>query len=203
MHFNCFSSQRGRALMRSLVAGMSLSAAGLVSLVMYEGYTSRAVVPVKADVPTIGFGSTVHEDGSPVKLGDITTPQNALKKTLAHISRDEQAFRDSLSGAFLTQPEYDLYLDFVYNFGLSNWRKSEMRKQILQGEHRAACDALLAWRYQGRSPNRRDCSLPTSWGPKGCKGVWLRQQERHAKCLAAVDAASTPPATPDEPGVTR
>ncbi|RWY04518.1 lysozyme, partial [Pseudomonas aeruginosa] len=28
-----------------------------------------------------------------------------------------------------------------------------------------------------------DCSLPKNWGPKGCKGVWTRQQERHAQCI--------------------
>jgi len=54
---------------RSAVAVLALSAATLVGIVRHEGYTDRAVIPVKGDVPTIGFGTT---EG--VKLGDKTTP---------------------------------------------------------------------------------------------------------------------------------
>lgn len=176
--------QLGKARLRTIVAAMSLSAAGLVGLVMQEGYTDRAVIPVKGDVPTVGFGSTAHEDGRPVRLGDTTTPQRALRTAQAHLSREERAFRDSLPGVALTQGEYDLYIDFVYNFGSGNWARSSMRRHLLAGDYRAACDALLEWRFQGRGPARRDCALPSSWGPGGCKGVWLRQQQRHATCLA-------------------
>ena len=34
-----------------------------------EDYTDRAVIPTKGDVPTVGFGSTRHEDGSRVQMG--------------------------------------------------------------------------------------------------------------------------------------
>ncbi|MBD3814505.1 MAG: lysozyme, partial [Betaproteobacteria bacterium] len=44
--------------MRRTVAGLTLSAAALVGIVLHEGYTDRAVIPVKGDVPTIGFGTT-------------------------------------------------------------------------------------------------------------------------------------------------
>ena len=40
--------------MRRTVAGLTLSAAALVGIVLHEGYTDRAVIPVKGDVPTIG-----------------------------------------------------------------------------------------------------------------------------------------------------
>ena len=54
---------------RRTVAALTLSAAALVGIVLHEGYTDRAVIPVKGDVPTIGFGTT-----SGVKIGDTTTP---------------------------------------------------------------------------------------------------------------------------------
>ncbi len=41
---------------RRTVAALTLSAAALVGIVLHEGYTDRAVIPVKGDVPTIGFG---------------------------------------------------------------------------------------------------------------------------------------------------
>lgn len=56
-----------------------------------------------------------------------------------------------------------------------------MRRDLLAGNYRQACDDLLKWRNQGG----RDCSLPKNWGPQGCKGVWTRQQKRHAQCIAA------------------
>lgn len=165
---------------RIVIAVLSLSAAGLVGLVSREGYTERAVVPTKGDVPTVGFGSTRHSGGVAVKMGDSTDPVRALIAAGAHISAEESRFRASLPGVALTQGEYDVYVDFVYNFGFGSWANSSMRRHLLAGRYREACDALLMWRRQAG----RDCSLPQNWGPQGCKGVWTRQQERHSKCLA-------------------
>ena len=163
---------------RMLVAGLSMSAAAFIGLVVHEGYTDRAVIPTKGDVPTVGFGSTRHEDGSRVRMGDATTPVNALKKALAHIGKEEQIFRDSLPGVFLSQVEYDQYVDFSYQYGTGTWLKSSMRRELLAGNHRAACDALLKYRFAAGY----DCSTP---GNRRCMGVWTRQLERHAACMGA------------------
>lgn len=160
------------------VAAMSLSAAAFVGLAVHEGYTDRAVIPTKGDVPTVGFGSTRHEDGSRVRMGDRTTPVNALKKAQAHISKEEQIFRDSLPGVFLSQVEYDQYVDFSYQYGTGTWLKSSMRRELLAGNHRAACDALLKYRFAAGY----DCSTP---GNRRCMGVWTRQLERHKACVGA------------------
>ena len=79
----------------------------------------------------------------------------------------------------LTQAEYDLYMDFVYQYGSGAWLKPRSpRTQLLQGDHRGACDALLQWRFMGTF----DCSTP---GNRRCMGVWTRQQARHKACLEA------------------
>jgi GH24 family phage-related lysozyme (muramidase) len=176
--------------MRLPVAVLSLSAAAFVGLVVSEGYAPSAVIPTKGDVPTVGFGSTVHADGTKVKMGDQTTPVEALQTASAHLKKDEMAFKASLPGAFLTQAEYDLYLDFVYQYGMSAWLKSSMRRELLAHKPEAACEALLKYKFQAG----RDCSLPQNWGPQGCKGVWTRQQARHRECLAAVAGLNRPPA---------
>jgi GH24 family phage-related lysozyme (muramidase) len=168
--------QRGQSTPRIIVAALSLSAAGLVGLVVHEGYTDRAVVPTQGDRPTVGFGSTFHEDGTPVQLGDTTTPVRALIKAHAHITKDEAAFRASLPGVALHQGEYDVYLDWTYQYGTAAWAKSGMRRELLAGDYTAACNALLAYRFAGGF----DCSTP---GNKRCAGVWTRQLERHAKCM--------------------
>ncbi|MCL2076038.1 MAG: lysozyme [Betaproteobacteria bacterium] len=168
--------------LRLPVAVLSISAAGLIGVIVYEGYKGDAYIPTRGDVPTIGFGSTVRADGSKVAMGDRTTPVEALKTTLIHLQKDEAAFRGSLPGVLMTQAEYDLYLDFVYQYGMGNWLKSSMRRELLANRPQAACDALLLYRRAAG----RDCSLPQNRGPDGCKGVWTRQQERHQKCVKAV-----------------
>lgn len=175
--------QGGKIHPRMLVAVLSLSAAGFIGIASHEGYTERAAIPTKGDVPTVGFGSTVHEDGTRVKMGDNTDPVRALIKAAVHIEKDERLFRDSLPGVALTQAEYDLYLDFTYQYGINNWRSSSMRRHLLAGEYREACDALLRWRFAAGY----DCSTKINGQPnRRCWGVWTRQQERHAKCVAAL-----------------
>ncbi|MBH2008271.1 MAG: lysozyme [Xanthomonadaceae bacterium] len=163
---------------RVIAAGLALSASAFIGLVSHEGYTERAVVPTINDRPTLGFGSTFHETGAPVRMGETTTPVRALIKAQAHIAREEQIFRASLPGVALHQAEYDLYMDWVYQYGSGAWGKSSMRRHLLASNHRAACEALLLYRFSGGF----DCSTP---GNKRCAGVWTRQLERHATCLAA------------------
>lgn len=189
----------GGANPRVLVAALSLSAAGLVGITVREHYTSTAIVPTQGDRPTVGFGSTYHEDGSPVKMGDTTTPVRALIKAQAHMSREEAVFRASLPGVALHQGEYDLYMDWVYQYGTPAWQRSNMRSELLAGNYTAACNALLdyrkltsarqegpSWVVSKRDAQGRpirwefDCSTP---GNKVCRGVWTRQLARHQKCM--------------------
>lgn len=191
--------QRGRVSPRVLVAGLSVSAAALVGLVAREGYTDKAVVPTQGDRPTVGFGSTFHEDGTPVKMGDTATPVRALIKAQAHISREETLFRNSLPGVALHQGEYDLYMDWVYQYGNRAWLTSGMRRELQAGNYPAACFELLQYRKltsarqegpdwtvskrdtQGRPLRWEfDCSTP---GNRVCMGVWTRQQARHKTCM--------------------
>lgn len=172
--------QLGRAVsnVRIAIAALSLSAAGFVGLITHEGYTDRAVIPTKGDVPTVGFGSTTRADGTPVQMGDTTTPVKAVQRTLAYIQDAEAEMKATLQGVELFQAEYDVYVDWRYQFGGAAWRRSSMLRELKAGNYRAACDALLRYRFSAGY----DCSTP---GNKVCAGVWKRQQERHAQCIGA------------------
>jgi len=162
---------------RILVASLALSAAGFIGIVVDENYVETATIPTKNDRPTNGFGSTFNADGSAVKLGEKTTPVRALITAQAHISKEEVLFRDSLPGVSLYQGEYDLYMDWVYQYGTGAWVRSSMRRRLQDADYVGACNALLMYRYSGGY----DCSTP---GNKRCAGVWTRQQKRNSKCLA-------------------
>jgi len=178
---------------RIAVAALTLSAAGFAAWVQHEGAGPVAVradgvevlkpyVPTQGDVPTIGHGSTRYENGTRVTLSDPPITRRRAEELAHALNRaEERRFAASLPGVMLTQEEFDLYMDFIGQYGMPNWSRSSMRRELLAGRPRAACDALLRYRFQAG----RDCALPQNWGPKGCKGVWLRQQARHSACLAA------------------
>ena len=164
---------------RVLAAVLTLSASGLIAIAQHEGFTDKAIIPTKNDVPTIGFGSTIYPDDSRVKMGDRITPQRALVVMKAHIDKDEEAFRRSLKGVSLHQEEFDLYLNWVYQYGITAWNKSYMLRHLKTGNYKAACDALLLYKFSGGY----DCSTP---GNTRCWGVWDRQLERHSTCMESL-----------------
>lgn len=170
-------SQNPNIKARIVVAILTLSMGGFVAITSSEGYVEKAMIPTKGDRPTIGYGSTFHENGQPVKMGDTTTPARALIKAQAHIGKEEKIFRASLPGVAMHQEEYDLYMDFVYQYGTGNWSASSMRRNLLAGNYRASCESLLLYRKSAGF----DCSTP---GNRVCAGVWTRQLERHANCVS-------------------
>lgn len=167
---------------RIIATSLTASAAGLALWVASEGLRTDAYIPTKGDVPTIGAGATFYEDGTKVKLGDKITREYAEKLAQNHLSGCAWQVASAIPGVKLNQTEMDLYANFTCQFGIGNFRKSSMRRNLIAGDYRAACDSLLKYRYQAG----RDCSLSKNWGPKGCKGVWTRQLERHAMCIGAL-----------------
>ena len=163
---------------RIAVAALSLSAMGFLGIVQHEGYREVAYIPVPGDRPTVGFGSTYNPDGTPVKMGDTTTPQKALRMSLAHIGKDELQLKRCVTGP-LSQQEYDILVDFAYWRGSGGACRSEVVQAINRGDYVASCNAYL--NLDSRRAAGRDCSLPGS----GCRGVWVRAQERHKKCMEA------------------
>lgn len=167
---------------RIAVTLLSLSAAGFAAWQASEGFTDVAVIPTKGDVPTIGHGSTRWEDGTRVRMGDTITRQRAevLARTLN--SQAEKEFAASLPGVKLHQDEFDVYMDFVGQYGMGTWRAGSPRRDLLAGNYVQACHDLLKYKFAAGF----DCSTKVNGKPNNrCWGVWTRQFERHAKCMAA------------------
>ena len=141
-----------------------------------EGFTSNPVIPTKGDVPTIGHGTTVYPNGVAVTLHDRpitrTTADHYLRQ---HVGKTERQLKNSIPQVALSQTEYDVYLDFVYQYGIGAFNKSSMRTNLLNGQYAQACRSLLQYRYV----NHRDCSIRTN----NCYGVYTRQLERYKKCI--------------------
>lgn len=184
---------------RQGIAGLALSAAMLVSLLADEGYTDEATVPVKGDVPTNGFGGTVNADGTPVKMGDRITPVAALRRSMAHIQKDESRLKQCVT-APLQQREYDLLVDHAYQYGPAATCRSGMVRSANAGDYRGMCDAYKGYRLVRAARGepfgpgmvigddgvmRYDCStLVDGRRNRRCWGVWERSKERFDHCMA-------------------
>lgn len=148
---------------RRAIATLALSAAALVGLALSESYTDQAIVPVKGDRPTIGFGTT---EG--VKLGDTTTPPKALERKLRDVQKFEGAVKQCVTVP-LTQNEYDAYLQLAYNIGPTAFCNSTLVKKLNAQDYSGACAEILRWdRFKGQP----------------LRGLTLRRQREHALCIS-------------------
>ena len=146
---------------RRAVAALTLSAAGLVSLLQSEGYTSRAVIPIKGDVPTIGFGTTAG-----VRMGDTITPQVAVSRALSDVSKFEGSLKRCVKVP-LTQGEYDAYLSLSYNIGSGAFCGSTLVRKLNASDYAGACKQVLVWDKAG---GRR------------VQGLTARRNREYAQC---------------------
>lgn len=167
---NDTSSQRG---FRSAIVALALSASGLVGIVLNEGYTDRAIIPVKGDVPTIGFGTT---EG--VKLGDKTTPPQALARALKDVNRFEKNIKHCVRVP-LHQYKYDAYVQFAYNVGSGAFCQSTLVKKLNASNYPGACKELLRWTWF----QKKNCARPEN--TRLCGGLATRRQEEYRLCMGS------------------
>lgn len=147
---------------RSPIITIALSASALVGIVLHEGYTDKAVIPVPGDVPTIGFGTT---DG--VKMGDTITPPKAIAKALLDVNTYEGAVKKCVKVP-LYQYEYDAYISLAYNIGTTNFCTSTLVKLLNQEQYASACNQILRWdRFKGQP----------------LKGLTIRRQDEYQQCI--------------------
>lgn len=152
---------------RLSVAALSLSAAALVGIAIHEGYTDEAIIPTRNDRPTVGFGSTFREDGSPVQMGDRITPPKALARALTDIQKFEGALKRCVKVP-LHQHEYDAWTQFIYNVGPEAFCNSTAVKKLNAGDYEGACNEMSKWVYAGG---------------KRLRGLVIRREKERRLCL--------------------
>jgi lysozyme len=128
---------------RQNVAALVLSASALVGIAVSESYRDTAYIPVKGDVPTLGFGTTAG-----VKMGDRTTVERALVKLLADANEYERAVKRCVT-APLYQYEYDAYMSLTYNIGPGAFCHSTLVKKLNATDYPGACKEILRWDKAG------------------------------------------------------
>jgi len=147
---------------RVKVAGLGLSAAALVGILLSEGYRDRAYQPVPNDRITIGFGTT---EG--VKPHDRITPPKALTRALTDVQKFEGAVKQCVRVP-LYQNEYDSYISLSYNIGSKAFCGSTLVKKLNARDYAGACREILNWVYfKGRR----------------LRGLEVRRQGEYQTCM--------------------
>jgi lysozyme len=159
---------------RSAVAGMGISAMLMVSVLVKENYTDKAIIPVPGDVPTIGAGRT----GPDVKMGDVTNPVREMQFLLANLEKNYGAAVRNCITAPLHQYEFDALVDLAYNAGggaVCREIAPKFNAAITEGDYQSACASIENWRITVAG---RDCRIKTN----NCRGLVIRRQAQRKQC---------------------
>lgn len=148
---------------RTHIAALSLSASALIGIAVHEGYRDTAYIPVKGDVPTIGFGDT-HG----VRPGDKTDPVRALIRLGQHTENFQRELRACVGDVPMHQHEWDAIVSWAYNVGTGAACKSTLVRKLQAGDYAGACRELLRWdKFKGQA-------LP---------GLTKRRQDEYRQCI--------------------
>lgn len=129
---------------RLAVGALSLSAAGLLAICGYEGFSDTVYIPVRGDAPTAGFG---HKD-SRLTVGERVTSAQALAWLGEDVHQAESAVRRCVSVP-LYQHEFDAYVSFAFNVGGGAFCSSTLVRKLNSGDYEGACSELKRWVYAG------------------------------------------------------
>lgn len=115
----------------------------------FEGCRLRAYMPTPNDRPTIGWGATFHDDGSPVRMGETWTQEQAD----AAFDRDVQKYGAKVAAMIGTSPttpaQFGAMVALGYNIGLGALGRSTVMRKHKSGDYAGAAAAFGAWNKQG------------------------------------------------------
>ena len=108
---------------------MKLNKKGLDLITSFEGFSHKPYL-CPAGVPTIGYGTTVYPSGKRVTLRDpAITRQQGLEYKMSDIRKIEGDLILALD-VKLSENRYSALVSFVYNLGITAFRRSTLRKTI-------------------------------------------------------------------------
>lgn len=152
---------------RTAIASLVLAASTLAGIGLKEWYTSGAVIPVPGDVPTKGFGTTRNADGTPVKMGDTTTPPRALVDLLRDADKFAQAVK-RCAPVPMFEYEFSAYVSLAYNIGEGAFCNSTLARKLIAYDYEGACKEILRWdKVRGRT----------------VRGLTIRRQSEYRECI--------------------
>lgn len=129
---------------------LTVSALAVAGIALHEGYRSRAYDD-GVGVQTVGYGSTIRDDGSPVKAGDTVTPERAVVMLARDADRIGREIAACIGPVPLAQHEFDAYVSLAYNIGSDAFCRSTLVKRLKANppDYAAACAEIKRWTRAG------------------------------------------------------
>jgi lysozyme len=123
--------------------------AGIDLIKSFEGLRLKPYL-CPAGVPTIGYGSTLHEDGRKVSLKDPEiTKEHASELLEAHVNKDVPNVSKLILVA-VNDNEFAALVSFAYNVGVNALGGSTLLKLLNSNANRTAvADQFLRWNKAG------------------------------------------------------
>ena len=95
----------------------------------FEGFVSAPYL-CPANVPTIGYGTTIYSDGTKVTLDDEPiTKEKATEELLHHINAVEKQV-NAVVVVKLKAHQKAALISFVYNIGIGNFSRSTLLRKL-------------------------------------------------------------------------
>ena len=95
----------------------------------WEGFKTNAYQD-SAGIWTIGYGSIMYQDNSPVKHGDVVTQQKAEALIEWEVNMKSKTVNVATANVNLTQNQYNALVSFAYNAGSGALLSSTLLKQV-------------------------------------------------------------------------
>ncbi len=111
----------------------------------YEGLRLQAYTD-SAGIWTIGYGTIMYEDGTPVRKGDAITADRAESLLRNEIIKKSTVVTTALTDTTINQKQYDALVSFTYNVGSGALLGSTLLKRVKANPADPAIrDAFLMW----------------------------------------------------------
>ena len=128
---------------------MKLNKLGIDLMHHFEGCRLEAYL-CPAKVPTIGWGNTYYEQGTPVRMGDKITQERANSLFLFVANKFADEVRKVIK-TNLNENQFSALVCFAYNLGTDNLSKSTLLKKVNANpnDHEIA-NEFLRWNKAGK-----------------------------------------------------
>lgn len=121
------------------------------ALSLIKSFEGLELKPYKcpADVPTIGYGTTVYPDGKKVSLKDSPISEERAEELLLHdIKKYGKAVEDAVK-VELNDNQYGALVSFTYNVGIGALNNSTLLRKLNSGDYEGAAEQFERWIYAG------------------------------------------------------
>ena len=141
---------------------MKIDKIGIDLIKKFEGCSLKPY-RCPAGIPTIGFGSTYHIDGSKVRMTDKPISEKEAEELLKDTLVQFEEGVSKMVTSKITQNQFNALVSFAYNLGLGSLRGSTLLKKVnINPNDPTIKNEFLKWVFTGK---------------KQLKGLILRRTE--------------------------